>query len=96
MEVDLAEQPVLSGDRLLLCSDGLSDLLEDEEILAILLEHADDPDKTCQALVDQANSKGGDDNITALLVLAQAGERGRLQPQGRDRGVPGRRGDGES
>jgi len=73
VEVDLTEEPVLPGDILLLCSDGLSDLLEDEEILAIVKEHADDLEKACQALVDRANYKGGDDNITALLIQARAG-----------------------
>jgi len=79
VEVELAEQPVLPGDLLLLCSDGLSDLLEDEEMLRIVREHADDLEKACQALVDRANYKGGDDNITALLIQAQAGNRGRAR-----------------
>jgi len=73
VDVDLAEQPVLPGDFLLLCSDGLSDLLEDVEMRAVVLEHADDLEKACQALVDRANYRGGDDNITALLIQAQAG-----------------------
>lgn len=76
VEVDLAEQQVQPRDFLLLCSDGLSDLLEDEEISAIVREHADDLEKACQALVDRTNYKGGDDNITALLIQAQAGQRG--------------------
>lgn len=75
VEVDLDEQDVLAGDRLLLCSDGLSDLLEDEEMLAAILEHSDDLEKTCQALVDRANYKGGDDNITVLLIQAREGGR---------------------
>lgn len=72
VEVDLVEEAVLPGDVLLLCSDGLSDLLEDEEMLHIVGEHADDLEKACQALVDRANYRGGDDNITALLVQARA------------------------
>ncbi len=76
VEVDLVEQPVLPGDLLLLCSDGLSDLLEDEEMLAIVRDHADNLEKACQVLVDRANYKGGDDNITTLLIQAQAGDRG--------------------
>ena len=74
VEVDLAEHDVLAGDLLLLCSDGLSDLLEDEEMLAAIREHADDPEKACQALIDQANFKGGDDNITVLLIRAREGK----------------------
>jgi protein phosphatase len=87
VEVELAEQPVLPGDLLLLCSDGLSDLLEDEEMLRIVREHADDLEKACQALVDRANYKGGDDNITALLIQAQAGDRGRTHAQGQGSGM---------
>lgn len=95
VEVDLAEEPVLPEDFLLLCSDGLSDLLEDEEILAIVREHADDLEKACQALVDQANLKGGDDNITAMLIQARAGSDPVDIPptqevtQGVTQGVPG-------
>jgi protein phosphatase len=73
VEVDLAEESAEPGDFLLLCSDGLSDLLEDEEILAIVREHPIDLDRACRTLVDRANYKGGDDNITALLIRAQAG-----------------------
>lgn len=80
VDPDVVEQPVHLGDCFLLCSDGLSDLLDDEEILAAVREHADDPEKACQALVDRANDKGGDDNITALLIQARAsvGRRGWL------------------
>lgn len=87
VEVDLAEHPVLPGDFLLLCSDGLSDLLEDEEIGAIVRDHANDLEKACQALVDRANYKGGDDNITAVLIQARAGNRGRTHPHGPGSGM---------
>ena len=87
VEVDLTEQPVLLGDFLLLCSDGLSDLLEDEEMSTIVREHADDLEKACQALVDRANYRGGDDNITALLIQAQAGEGGPARRQGQGPGM---------
>jgi protein phosphatase len=76
VDVDLTEQVARPGDVLLLCSDGLSDLLDDEEMLVAVLDHADDLDQACQALVDRANSKGGDDNITVLVVQAQAGNEG--------------------
>jgi PPM family protein phosphatase len=83
VEVDLTEEPAVAGDVLLLCSDGLSDLLEDEEILAAVQEHAADLEQACQALVDRANHKGGDDNVTTLLIRAQAGAAGRQSPKGR-------------
>mgnify|MGYP001600612643 FL=1 len=82
VEVDLVEQAALPGDLLLLCSDGLSDLLEDEEMLAIVQEQGGDLEKACQCLVDRANYKGGDDNITALLIQARPGHGSRSQSQG--------------
>jgi protein phosphatase len=76
IEVDVTEQPAHAGDCLLLCSDGLSDLLEDEEILRLVQEHVDDLDKACQALLGLANYKGGDDNITALLIQVRENAQG--------------------
>ncbi len=90
VEVELAEQLVLPKDLLLLCSDGLSDLLDDAEMSAIVWEHAGDLGKACQALVDQANYKGGDDNITVLLIQAQAGETERAPHQGQEPGMMAR------
>ena len=82
VEVDLVEEPAVAEDVLLLCSDGLSDLLEDEEILTAVQEHAADLEQACQALVDRANRKGGDDNITTLLIRAQAGDAARRSAKG--------------
>jgi protein phosphatase len=73
VEVDLTETPARAGDVLLLCSDGLSDLVEDEEMLAAIRQHAD-PDEACQALVDRANYRGGDDNITVLIIQVKPPE----------------------
>jgi len=70
VEVDLQEAEPLPGDAWLLCSDGLSDLVEDEEMLAAVQAHPE-PADACQALVDQANRRGGDDNITVLIVQAR-------------------------
>jgi protein phosphatase len=55
-----------SGDKLLLCSDGLTDLVEDSEIREALLGHP--PDEAVSHLVDLARSRGGYDNITAVLL----------------------------
>jgi protein phosphatase len=73
VEIDLTEDAAAAGDVLVLCSDGLSDLLEDEEILAAVQDHPADLEEACQALVNRANYKGGDDNITALLIGIQDG-----------------------
>lgn len=66
VEVDACVTPVRPGDRFLLCSDGLSGLVEDREIA----ELAVDPDVEGAAarLVEVANERGGDDNITVLVV----------------------------
>jgi PPM family protein phosphatase len=79
VEVDVQQQPWQPGDILLLCSDGLSDMLETGEILAQVRRHRDDLWAACGALVEQANARGGVDNITVLLV--EAGEQGEaLEP----------------
>jgi serine/threonine protein phosphatase PrpC len=54
------------GDVFLICSDGLSDMVEDEEILELLHSNRDDLDKAVKALVSAANRGGGEDNITAV------------------------------
>jgi serine/threonine protein phosphatase PrpC len=54
------------GDIFLICSDGLSDMVEDEEILELVHRHRDDLDKAVRALVAAANKGGGEDNITAV------------------------------
>ena len=53
-------------DQILLCSDGLTDLVEDEEILEVISSHS--PDEAARALVDMARSRGGHDNITMVIV----------------------------
>ncbi|MFH0812929.1 MAG: Stp1/IreP family PP2C-type Ser/Thr phosphatase [Pseudomonadota bacterium] len=58
-------------DIFLLCSDGLTDLVSDEEILNLLLENRQSLDRACQHLIDQANARGGKDNITTILVNFQ-------------------------
>jgi serine/threonine protein phosphatase PrpC len=54
------------GDVFLICSDGLSDMVEDEEILELVHAHRDNLDKAVKALVGAANRGGGEDNITAV------------------------------
>ena len=56
------------GDRVMLCTDGLSKMLRDSEILAAVYA-SDDPDTICASLIEQANQRGGYDNITALALI---------------------------
>ena len=70
VEVDLIEQDLQAGDLLLLCSDGLTSMVEDDGILAALRGSRGDLATSCRALIDLANAKGGDDNVTVVLVRA--------------------------
>ena len=63
---------VLPGDTYLLCSDGLSDMLDDEAITQ-LLDERDGLDETARALIDAANEAGGKDNISVVLARARGG-----------------------
>jgi len=74
VRVDSWTMPIIRGDRLVLCSDGLVDEITDDAINEILQTHTDDPDAAAQALVDAANEAGGRDNITVVIVDVLAGD----------------------
>ena len=59
--------PLSSGDRILLCSDGLWNMVEDQIILHLLRE-TPSPRQACDKLVSMANKAGGTDNITVLVI----------------------------
>ena len=65
--VDVAVHDVRTGDLFLLCTDGLTAVLEDDEIAEVLGGEGT-LDGRCAALIDMANDGGGPDNVTALLV----------------------------
>lgn len=69
VDVDTLSQPVGSGDVLLLCSDGLTNHVNDAELGAIALSAAE-PLQACQQLLDLANQRGGSDNISVVIGLA--------------------------
>ncbi|MCF7955384.1 MAG: protein phosphatase 2C domain-containing protein [Phycisphaerae bacterium] len=66
-EPDIRSFKLCSADRLLLCSDGLTDMLDETEIKTILQENAD-PQKAAKTLVELANKAGGYDNITVIVI----------------------------
>ena len=66
IRADLYEKELAGGDFLLLCSDGLSNILSDQELLYEVV-HGGDPDSCCQRLLDITISRGAPDNVTAVL-----------------------------
>ena len=65
VQPDLICKGFLKDDILLMCSDGLTNMLRDNEIYDILLKN---PDKPVEALIRNANNLGGHDNITVVIV----------------------------
>ena len=68
VEVDTMVLPVEAGDRLLLCSDGLTDMVPEANIGEILADSPDDPEKPARTLVSAALDAGGSDNVTVVVV----------------------------
>ena len=64
---DLFHKKVNRGDYFLLCSDGLSNVMDDQEIL-FEVAHGQDKSKCCQRLLDIAKNRGAPDNVTSILV----------------------------
>jgi protein phosphatase len=72
VQPDVRTYPFQGGDRLLLCTDGLSSYVNPEQIEAIMLQEAD-AHTLCKQLIQAANSQGGPDNITVLLATLEVG-----------------------
>ena len=73
VEADLQTGPVAERDLFLLCSDGLTDVLSDNDICSILLSGSANVQQSSDLLVDAANSGGGPDNVTVVLVYLAPG-----------------------
>jgi protein phosphatase len=67
VEVDIYQRPLKIGDWVLLCSDGLTGHVNDDELQSIVLSNRD-PHAAVHQLVNLANRRGGEDNITVILV----------------------------
>jgi len=65
---DVVEEVAQPGDLILLCSDGLNSMLDDQTILATARAAEQDLDDGCRRLVAAANAAGGEDNVTVILV----------------------------
>ena len=68
VETELDDYPVQVGDIYLLCSDGLNDMVEDEDIRSTLMALSGDLELAATRLVQMANDKGGRDNVSVILV----------------------------
>ena len=69
VEVDVVETALVIGDRLLVCSDGVTEMLSDDRIAAILGVGA--PSDAVWGLIEAANHAGGRDNVSAVVVLVK-------------------------
>ncbi len=67
VEVDAFSVGTKPGDLFMLCSDGLTSMVDDARILEVLEQHRDDIQAEARALIDEANASGGEDNITVVL-----------------------------
>jgi PPM family protein phosphatase len=83
--VDLQSVDAEIGDMFVLCSDGLSGMIGDEEILEVT-GSTDDLSEACRRLVALANEHGGEDNITAVIIRIEAGEQ-LVEAPGREPGL---------
>jgi protein phosphatase len=70
VEADLAELTPAAEDLVVMCSDGLTGHLHDEEIAEIALRDSELP-AACARLIELANARGGEDNITVALVRCE-------------------------
>lgn len=66
--IELLDVPFGDDGAILLCSDGLSDLVGSADVAAIVYDHAGDPERVVNLLVEAANGRGGKDNVTAVFA----------------------------
>ncbi len=85
VNVDLWRIQPVRGDRFLLCSDGLTNELDSDQISEVL-SSVTDPGKAAELLVQAARTHGGSDNITAVVIDVVVGDGRRLRPGGGRRG----------
>ena len=81
LKVDIQEVVLKPGDRLLLCTDGVFAVLDDDQISDVLQREAE-LDSLCNALIQGANDGGGPDNVTAVVLEVDAGSPAAVVPAG--------------
>lgn len=72
VRIDVHRLHLTAGDRVLLCSDGLTEMLTGDQVAAIL-QAAPNPEQACRQLIDAANAAGGKDNVTTIVAHFTAG-----------------------
>lgn len=82
VEPDLFEVVPFAHDRFILCSDGLTDLVSDGELLNVA-ENADDPEKLCRQLMEMVLKRGAHDNTTIVSVFLDGVKKAKQGPVGR-------------
>jgi protein phosphatase len=73
VHADIYPLQLKPGDVVLLCSDGLWEMLQDDPTIISIIASAPDLDSACHALVDAANQEGGEDNISVVLARVEQG-----------------------
>ncbi len=71
VKVDVREEKAEKGDIYLLCSDGLSDMISDEDIFSTLVKSRDNLKRATESLIDQAKKNGGHDNVSVILAACR-------------------------
>ena len=71
VKVDVSQLEIEQDDIYLFCSDGLSDMVDDQQIFASLVKTRDDIERGCQELIKLANDNGGHDNVSVILVACK-------------------------
>lgn len=82
IDVDVYETRLRPGDRLLLCSDGLTRHVKPHEIADVVLSD-EEPELASEALIDLANARGGEDNVSVIIILVEATDPERYREQER-------------
>ncbi len=82
VEVEIHDYPVLADDIFLICSDGLTDMVEAHVLARILSERVQDLPQAASEMVQQANTNGGRDNVSVILIRKSAPANGWLRNLG--------------
>ncbi len=85
--IEYIQTPFAKDSALILCSDGLSDMLASKEILQAALDHAGDPRECVRLLIEKANIAGGKDNISVIMVEGESFADSCTKPQASSREI---------